>query len=283
MMAFVDALTAPHLSFLRYALIVGVLAGIPFGLVGAYVVARRISFIAGAISHCVLGGIGAALYCQNALGWTWCHPMLGALVAALIAALIIGLVSRRAREREDSVIVALWVVGMSAGLLFLARTPGYVDPMSYLWGNILLISKIDLWLVVGLDVIVGVLLFLFHNQLVAVCFDEEFARLRGLKADLYYLLLLFLTALTVVTLVRIVGIVLVIALITLPAAVAGALSRRLWQMMGLAVVFCIAFTTIGLGASYTLDLPSGPVIVVIAGACYLLVSLLKRLIRRFQK
>ena len=151
MIEFIQALTDPNISFLRYAFIAGMLGSLAFGIVGSYVVVRRITYIAGAISHCVLGGIGAALYLQYKFDLNWLHPMLGALVVALLAALIIGFVSIYVREREDTVIGALWVFGMAIGLLFIAKTPGYVDPMGYLFGNILLISKYDLWMIAGLD------------------------------------------------------------------------------------------------------------------------------------
>jgi zinc transport system permease protein len=143
--------------------------------------------------------------------------------------------------------------------------------MSYLFGNILLISKDDLWIVAGLDAVIVTLGVYFYNKLLGVCFDEEFAQLRGVRVELYFLLLLCLTALTVVLLLRVVGIVMVIALLTLPAAVAGHFSRRLWQMMLLSVVFCILFTAAGLASSYTYDLPSGPTIIVFAAAVYLAV------------
>ncbi|MFH1742107.1 MAG: metal ABC transporter permease [bacterium] len=276
---FLQALQDPDIPFLRYALIVGILASVSFGIIGTYVVARRISYIAGSISHCMLGGIGAALYLQTKVGLGWCDPMVGALVSALGAALVIGLVSLYGREREDTVIGALWAIGMAVGLLFLAKTPGYVDPMSYLFGNILLISKNDIWLVAGLDAVVVLLGVLFYNKFLSVCFDEEFTKLRGVRVNLYYMLLLCLTALTVALLVRVVGIVMVIALLTLPAAVASHFARRLWQMMVLAVLFCMFFTAMGLGISYSPDLPPGPTIIVFAGAVYLVVVIGSRLRR----
>ena len=153
---------------------------------------------------------------------------------------------------------------------------GYTDPMSYLFGNILLISKGDLWLVAALDVLTVGVGVLFYPKLLAVCFDDEYVRLRGVRVELYFLLLLGLTALTVVLMVRVVGIVMVIALLTLPAAVAAHFSRRLWQMMGLAVVCCLIFTAGGMGFSYAYDLPSGPTIIVFSGAVYLLVALASR-------
>lgn len=269
MTEFFNILLDPNIPFFRYALLTGVFASLPFGIIGTFVVVRRISYIAGAISHCVLGGIGLGLYLEKAMGVTWFGPMTGAVLAALLAAVILTLVSRHARQREDSVIGALWAVGMATGLLFIARTPGYVDPMSYLFGNILLVSKTDFLFVLALDVVVLGLVGIFYHKFLAVCFDEEFARLRGIPTAWIYLLLLCLTALTIVLLVRVVGIVMVIALLTLPAAAAGNFSRNIFQMMLLAVLFCAAFVVLGLGVSFGLDLPSGPIIIVIAAIVYL--------------
>ncbi len=271
MTSFWSALLDPDIHFLRYALLAGLLASFSFGVVGAYVVARRISYIAGAIAHSVLGGIGASVYLQYRFGLIWLHPLYGAITVALVAAVIIGLVVLKGSQREDTVIGAIWAVGMAAGLLLFSVTPGYIDPMSYLFGNILLISSTDIWAILALDVLVAGLGIVFYRRLQAVCFDDEFARLRRVPVDLFFLLLLGLTALAVVLLIRIVGIVLVIALLTLPAAVAGHFSRRLWQMMALAVAFCMFFVAAGLGMSYSLDLPAGPVIILFAGLVYIVV------------
>jgi len=271
----------PDIAFLRLALAVGLMASIAFGVIGSYVVARRISYLAGAIAHSVLGGIGAALYLQKARGVVWLEPIYGALVAALLAALIIGLVSMYARQREDAVIGALWSIGMATGLLFIAKTPGYVEPMSYLFGNILLLTKADIWMVLGLDIIIVLAGVLFYNRFLAVCFDEEFARLRGIPVRLYYLVLLAMTALAIVLLVRVVGIVMVVALLTLPAAVASYFSRSLWQMMVFATICCMLFICSGLAASFSADLPAGPTIIVIAGFVYILMASIVSFKRRF--
>ncbi len=273
---FINALMDSTIPFFRYAFISGIIASVAFGIIGTYVVTRRITYIAGAISHCALGGIGVALYLQKAVGWTWCNPMYGATVAALAAAVIIGLASMRAKQREDTVIGAIWAIGMAVGIIFIAKTPGYVDAMSYLFGNILLVSKQDLYFVVFLDLLVVIVSVVFYNKFLAVCFDEHFARLRGVRVEFYYLLLLCLTALTIVLLVSIVGVVMVIALLTLPSAVAGHWTKRLWQMMCLAVLLSMLFSSAGLAVSYSWNLPSGPTIVVLAGVCYLGSMLLKR-------
>jgi zinc transport system permease protein len=278
MVEFLRALRVPENEFLRLALAAGLLASVASGVIGSYVVTRRITYIAGGVAHCILGGIGASAFIGVTYGVKWLHPLLGATAAALLAAVIIGLVSLRARQREDTVISALWAVGMAAGILFIYAAPGYaVDPMTYLFGNILMVSKSDLWLIAGLDVLVVGISFAFYKRLLAVCFDEEFARLRGVNADAYYLLLLCLTALTVVSLVTVVGIVLAIALLALPAAVAGHFSKTLWHMMVLAVLFSAVISTLGLGISYGANLPAGAAIVVLAGIAYLLTAVGARL------
>jgi zinc transport system permease protein len=272
-----------HYSFMQYALVAGLLTGVACGIMGSYVVVRRITYVAGGISHCILGGIGAALFMQKALGWEWAHTTYGAIVSALLSAIIIGFVSLRAKQREDTIISAMWAIGMAIGVLFIKRTPGYAqDLMSFLFGNILMVGQADIWLIVGLDILVILVGLLFYHQLQAVCFDQEFAHLRGIRVDAYYFVLLCLTALTVVVLVPVVGVVMVIALLTLPAAVAGQLGKRLWSMMALATVFSIAFTTVGLAISYRPDLPAGATIVVLAGAAYLVVIIFRRLFRRIR-
>jgi zinc transport system permease protein len=277
---FLTAILDPDNDFLRLALYVATLASIAFGIIGSYVVTRRISYLAGAISHCVFGGIGAGLFLQKKVGLLWFDPMYGAVASAIFAAVIIGIFSMYAHQREDTVIGALWAVGMALGLLFLDLTPGYFDMMSYLFGDILLISFTDLKLVFWLDIIILFLSIYFYNNFLAVCFDDEFARLRGVPVGVFYILLLCLTALTIVLLVRIVGIIMVIALLTIPAAVAGHFAKKLWHMMVFAVFFCLMFNWTGIAVSYSLNLSSGPTIIMIAGITYLTVFLCTRLLKQ---
>lgn len=276
----ITLLTDPTYRFFLYALVGGLLASISFGIVGTYVVTRRITGIAGAIAHCVLGGIGISLYAQRAWGLEWCNPVYGAILSALIAAFVLGIVGRSTREREDTLIGALWAVGMAIGLLFFAKTPGFVDPMVYLFGNILLLSQDDLYVIGSLDILVLITTLCLYHPLLAMCFDEEEAKLRGLPVFFLYSVLLILTALTIVLLIRIVGIVLVIALLTLPAAIAGHLSHRLWHMMALSICFSMSFVGGGLYLSYNQNLPSGPTIGLTAAATYIIVTCLAWLRRR---
>lgn len=275
-MEFIEAIF--NHTFMLYAFFACLLAGVVSGVIGTYVVTRKITYIAGAIAHSVLGGMGIAHYLAVVNEWTWLHPLYGATSAAIISAVIIALVSIRAKEREDSVIGAIWAIGMAIGLLFISMTPGYNEElMSYLFGNILMVNQTDLVLMGILDAIVIIFVFLFYNQLQVVCFDEEFARIRGVRTNFIYLLLLIATALTVVILITVVGIILVIALLTLPAAIAGRFTRNLWQTMILSSSLAVIFSITGLGLSYSANLPSGPAIIIVAGFFYLLLIIPPRL------
>jgi zinc transport system permease protein len=268
-------------AFLRNALVAGCLASIACGVVGTYVVTRRITVIAGSLAHAVLGGMGAAYYLHTVHDQHWLHPLHGAIVAALAAAVLIGIVRARGSEREDTVISAIWAIGMAVGILFLYKTPGYkADLMTYLFGNLILVDVQAVRLLFSLDIVILLVTLLFYNPLLAVCFDEEFARLRGLNVSLLNILLLCLIALTIVTLIYVVGIVLVIALVTLPVSVAGRFTHRLWQMMVLAAALSVGLTTVGLAISFGADLPVGATTILLAGALYLLVQLGGGIIRR---
>jgi zinc transport system permease protein len=261
-------------GFLQNAIIAGILCSIAGGIVGTYVVVRRITYIAAAIAHCILGGLGAAKYFSTVWGWQWLTPSVGAVISALVSAAIIGLVSLNSKEREDSVISSLWAFGMACGILFIFKTPGYnEDLMSYLFGNILMVSQADIYVMLALDAVVVGLVLIFYNQLLAVCFDEEFSRTRGMAVKAYYMLLLCIVALTVVLMVNIVGIIMVIALLTLPVAISSKFFNRLWAIMLSSILAGTIFTTAGLVLSYEPDLPAGALTIVIAGACYFLTLL----------
>ena len=264
-------------SFLQYALLTGVLASVSSGIVGSYITARRISYVAAAIAHVTLAGMGFARYMQRVAGWSFMTPLVGAVVAALLSAVIAAAVTIRGREREDTVLSVIWSLGMAVGVLFISRTPGYGEHlMSYLFGNILLVGARELALLAALDVIVVGVALTFYTRFEAICFDEEYARLRGIRVQLYYTLLLCLTALTVVMLLTVVGIVMVIAMLTLPAAAASLLCRRLWHTMLVAGALSLVFVVIGLAVSYAPNLPAGATIIVVSGAGYALVHLLRR-------
>ena len=279
MNGFIDVLFNPSLPFLRNAIIAGILSSILFGVLGAIVTVKRISGLAGAISHAVLGGIGMALYFSASGIVSWLTPVMGAMIFAVLASVIIGVVSLRAKQREDTVINAIWAVGMSIGVLFMARTPGYTDPMSYLFGNILLISVSDLYLLAALDAVVLFLAWRFYPQIEASAFDEEFSRVRGVKTHALFLVLLTVIAVSVVLLQTFVGIVMVIAMLTLPAGTAGYIARNLAWMMWLGSIFAALFTIAGISASWSMDTPAGATVVVITGAVFLSAAVIQMVIR----
>ncbi len=268
-MSFLSALADPSLPFIRNALAAGLLSSILFGVLGSVVTVKRISGLAGAISHAVLGGIGLALFLSAKKIIPGLPPIAGALLFGVISAALIGAVSLKAKQREDTVINAIWAIGMSIGVLFIAKTPGYADPMSYLFGNILLVTGTDLVLLAILDAIVVFCAWRFHPQIEAAAFDDEFARTRGVNTDLVFLAILTVVAIAVVLLQTFVGIVMVIAMLTLPAGTASYGSRNLRGMMVLSTLLSAAFCTAGLALSWTADLPAGAVVVVLAGLSFL--------------
>ncbi|MFA7671704.1 MAG: metal ABC transporter permease, partial [Sphaerochaetaceae bacterium] len=194
MISFFEALFNPLMPFLRNALLAALLSSVLFGVLGTIVTVKRIASLAGAISHAVLGGIGLALFLSSTQLVPSFSPMVGAILFALLAALIIGLVSLKAKQREDTVINAIWAIGMSLGVLFMAKTPGYTDPTSYLFGNILLVSSTDLWLMAVLDILLLIFIWLFYPQLEATSFDGEFAQVRGISTNVVFILILSITA-----------------------------------------------------------------------------------------
>ncbi|RUM93876.1 MAG: metal ABC transporter permease [Thiothrix sp.] len=264
-------------EFLQNALIAGLLAGIGCGVMGSFVVVKRIGFLAGGIAHSVLAGMGAALF----FGFS---PTLGAVIAAIAAALLIGLISRHGGEQEDTLIAAFWAVGMAIGILFIAKTPGYnTELMSYLFGNILMVSGQEIMWMLLLDLAVVATVGLFYKQFLAVSFDEEFATLRSLQVTAIYLLLLCLVAVTVVLLIQVVGLILVIALLTLPAAIAGHYTQTLLGMMSIATLLSMLFTSLGLAISYSPDLPAGATIILLAGLMYILSTVFRSVPGRIRR
>jgi zinc transport system permease protein len=269
LVGFFGALASPDFPFVRNAFFAGLLSSVLFGVLGSVVTVKRIAGLAGAISHAVLGGIGIALYLSATGKVPGLSPMMGAIVFALLSALIIGTVSLKSKQREDTVIQAIWAIGMSIGVLFMAKTPGYTDPSSYLFGNILLISSHDLVLLFLLDVVVVLLAWRFYPQIEASAFDEEFAQVRGIPTRAVFLMILSVTAIAVVLLQTFVGIVMVIAMLTLPAGTAGYSAKTLASLLAGATLYAWFFSFSGLVLGWVVDVPVGAMVVVIAGAFFL--------------
>ena len=269
-----------HYPFLRYAVIACLLAAFPAGIIGSQVLIRRSTYLAGAIAHCVLAGIGLAVWLQRACGVSWFTPTLGAGLAAVSAALLLGGKARKSENRPDAVANALWVVGMAIGVSFMAATPGYQTSLaSYLFGNILMVGPSELRVMIALNLIVVVTTGLFYNRFLAIGFNRECVALRGVDIALYERIFLVLTALTIVLLVQLVGIVLALALLTLPAATANLMTRRLGWMMMVAGILSFAVSFMGVGMSYAFDWPSGATIAEVSAVVYALAFVIRRLYR----
>jgi zinc transport system permease protein len=276
---------------LASGLVAGLLAGIACGVVGPYVITRRIVFLSGAIAHMAVGGIGAAVFLAATFsesvgsGEPLHRAMVfaGALVAALAGAVLIGYVHQRAAERIDTLIGALWAIGMAMGILLIKFTPGYqTELMTYLFGNIALISWGDVWLMLVLDAIILAAVLVFHKRLLAICLDQEQAELQGINVLWANIVLLCLVALTVICLTRIVGLILVIALLSLPAATAAHHVTRMTSLCLVSTLLCAALATLPRIAVYGTRIDPQSAIVLSAAAVYLLSVLARRFLGRFR-
>lgn len=267
MISFFEALATNPLMLA--AVLAGLAASVVSGIIGSYVVVKRIGFISGSISHSVLSGIGFSLWLERTRGVEWISPLFGALIAAVLSALIIGWIHLFYRQREDSVIAALWAVGMAVGVLFISQTPGFnVELTNFLVGNVLWVTHADLITLFALDVCILGVVFCLHKRFLAICFDEEQARLQGIAVNKLYMLLLILIAVSIVLLIQVVGVLLVMAMLTIPAAIANLFTSRLSRIMMIAVGLSAFFCFAGLGAAYHLDWPGGATIALLAGVVY---------------
>ena len=251
-------------EFMRNAIIAALLASIACGIVGVYVVVKRIVFISGGIAHAAFGGIGLGYF----LGL---NPVLAVIPFSIASALSMGVVSRRTKIPEDTAIGILWATGMALGIILVELTPGYApDLFGYLFGSILTVSRSDIMLMLLLDAVIVVVVALYHHEFEAICFDEEYATAIGLHTERLYLLLLCLIALTVVALIRVVGVILVIALLTMPAAISRRFSARMHGMIVRSVALSAILTFCGLLLAYLFNLPSGATIVLVSACVFIL-------------
>ncbi len=258
-------------EFMRNALLAGILASIASGIIGVYVIVKRIVFISGGIAHASFGGIGLGYY----LGIS---PIVGAVGYSLASAIGIGVVSKKTHQREDTAIGILWAIGMASGIIFISLTPGYApDLFSYLFGNILTVPRSDLLLMILLNLIIVATVVFLYKEFLAISFDEEFAETVGIPVDHLYFTLLGIIGLTVVVLIRIVGIILVIALLTIPAAIAQQMTNNLKTMIVYSVAWSSLFSTCGLWISFIFDIPSGATIILLAGITFIVISIVKNL------
>ncbi|MBI1932657.1 MAG: metal ABC transporter permease [Ignavibacteriales bacterium] len=257
-------------EFMQNAILASFLASIACGIIGTYIVIKRLVFLSGGISHSAYGGIGLGYLLSF-------NPIFGAVISSLLGAIFVSQMRKSKMENEDTLIGIIWAFGMALGVLFIGLAPGYApDLMSYLFGNILTVSKSEIILMASADVIIILVVSLFFKQFQSITFDEEYSQTIGLNVDLFYLILFALIALTLVLLIKLVGIILVVALLTIPAAISKMLSKSLKSMMILSIIFGLVFTIFGLLISYYLNLPSGSAIIIISVIGYFLVFLINK-------
>lgn len=258
-------------GFFQKALLASLLASISCGIVGTYIVARRIVFISGGITHASFGGIGLAFM----LGF---NPLLGAAMFAVLSAVGIQFFAEKGGIREDSSIAIWWSLGMALGVIFVFLTPGYTpNLMSYLFGSILTVSNQEIW---GMLVITAILTGIFriwYRNILYIAFDEEFARASGLPVRFFNYLVAVLIALTVVLNIRVVGIILILSLLTIPQATANLFTKDFPQMIILSTLFAFIGTLSGLIVSYFLNIPSGATIIFVLVALFGLLHIYKSL------
>ena len=255
-------------DFLVDALVAAVLSGVACGIVGTYVVTRRMVFLGGGITHASFGGIGIAYHFGL-------NPIGGAMIFAILSALGIEWASAKGRIREDSAIGIVWSLGMAIGILFIFATPGYApNLMTFLFGDVLTVSRSN---IVGLTALVGVLLLvllLWYRPIMWASFDREYARSQGVKADAMLMMMTILTAVTIVLSIRIVGIVLLISLLTVPTVIASTLTKSYSRIMILSSLLAVAGNIVGLWVAYEVDFPVGAITIILLGITLFIVKLL---------
>lgn len=253
-------------GFMQNAILATLLTCVACGIIGVFVVIKKIVSLTGGISHASFGGVGLSYF----LG---VDPLLGLLPFSIFSAVLLGFVSRKTKISEDSAIGILWSLGVAAGIVFIYLTPGYApDLMTYLFGNILTVPFKDIYLMILIDLIIVFIVFLFYKEFVALCFDEEYTTVCGLPTGFLYVVLLCLIALAVVAMIKVVGIILIIAMLTIPASISRKFTYDIRSMMVLSGFIGGALSFFGLLLSYILNMPSGATIILCMGFAYLLVS-----------
>lgn len=260
-------------EFFQNAIIGSLLASVVCGIVGTYIVTRRLVFISGGITHASFGGIGLGVYFGL-------NPLLSAMAFAVLSACGVQYMSERAHVREDSAIALFWTLGMSIGVICCFMTPGFMpDLPSYLFGNILTIDRADLWLLASHALVVVAIFATCLRHIVAISFDPVFARSQGLPVRLMEYVMIVLIAITIVSALRIVGIVLAMSLLTIPQITANLFTYRYVPMIWLSILFSVLFCLSGLALSYFLNVPSGASIILVSIVFYGLAKAIKHAAR----
>jgi zinc transport system permease protein len=267
-------------GFLFWPFLAGLIGSFSFGVAGTYVYSRKLSYIATAIGHSSIAGIGLTYFIQDRTGFAM-HPLVGGAFFTILMAVFIGFCTLKNPEKGDSIISSTMVVSMSIGLILMHVSQG-VNGMSttaIFFGDIMFVTREDVLIVLGVNALVLFIGLVFYGKLKMICFDEEYARLRGVNASTYYYLMLIMISLAIIAMTTIVGIVLVIALLTLPVVSAALFSRKLWHCMLGGSLFCMLAVILGFITSIVAEWPTGPVIVLISSLLYFVAYLISLLLK----
>jgi len=258
-------------EFMQNAILAGILASIVCGVIGPFIVARRMVFISGGLSHTAFGGLGIAY-------WLGINPLYGATLFVMLAATLLGFLDENKTDKSDLFIGILWAVGVAIGIVFIHMTPGYApDLITFLFGNILTVPRFDIFISLILVLIVTLSVLIFFKGLVSITLDEEYAKARKLPVKALNIGLLLLIALSIVTLIQVVGIILVIALLTIPVAIASELSINFKQIMINSILLGILICLVGLFVSYFIEFPSGASIILVGGFLFGTIKVIKKI------
>lgn len=255
--------------YLSNAVIACILSGVICGIVGTYIVARRMVFLCGGVTHASFGGMGIAFY----LG---ANPILGAMIFATLSSLGIEWANNRSNIREDSAIGMMWGIGMAIGVLFMSLRPGYTsgDMSAFLFGSIVTVTTADIIALAVMAAIVVIGALLWHRAIMFTAFDRKFANASGVRVDIISYAMAVVTAMTIVLSIRVTGIVLLISLLTMPVVAANILFKGYRKIAGTAILIAVISNLMGVVISYYYDVPSGPAIIFSLTVAILIIKLL---------
>ena len=256
-------------QYLQNALLAAIFAGVMCGIVGTYIVSRRMVFLCGGITHSSFGGLGIALYAGI-------NPTLGALLFAILSALGIEWASGKGMIREDSAIGIMWSIGMAIGALFMSLAPGYTsgDLASYMFGSIVTVTTSEVTILAAFSMLCLIGILLWWRPIMQLAFDRDFARSQGLKTEVISYILSAIVAITIVLAIKIMGIVLLLSLFTMPAITANIVTKSYHKITILAIVIAVFSSILGLICSYTWEIPPGTSIIFILSALLIATKIL---------
>lgn len=261
-------------SFFRNALLGSLLTCIACGIIGTYIVARRLVFISGGITHASLGGLGIGFYFGI-------NPIFSAMIFSIFSAFGIEWLNKKQGVRQDSSIAAFWSLGMAVGVIFTFLKSGYAPNLSdYLFGNILTVTHLDIISLIILSVLLIAVFTVLYRNIVFVAFDADFAKTRNIPVKFIEYLMMFFIAVSIVLSIRLAGIVLLMSLLTIPQMTANLFTNNFFKIIIGSVVFGFLGCLLGLFCSYFLNVPSGAFIIfmliIIFFVCKLILSLVNR-------